>query len=152
MAPIVDWKRDFQEIAIGKGRKISEGSALAVLSIGHAGNFVVEAAAILKGEGITISHYDMRFVVPLDYEIIDEAASKSDVLITVEDGVIEGGFGSAVAEYLSTTNKKIALIRLGVPNRFVEHGTQEELYHECGFDAEGICLTVRDLVRQETIN
>jgi 1-deoxy-D-xylulose-5-phosphate synthase len=150
--PIIDWKRDFQEIVVGKGRKISEGSALAVLSIGHAGNFVVEAGAILKGEGIAISHYDMRFVVPLDYEIIDEAASKSDVLITVEDGVIEGGFGSAVAEYLSAMNKSITLIRLGVPNRFVEHGTQEELYHECGFDAEGICLTVRNLVKLVAVN
>jgi 1-deoxy-D-xylulose-5-phosphate synthase len=145
--PILDWKREFQEIPVGKGRKISDGIELAVLSIGHPGNFVVEASMILIKEQITFSHYDMRFVTPLDHEILDEVAAKFDTIITVEDGVIEGGFGSAVTEYFSQTDKNISVIRLGVPNRFVEHGTQEELYRECGFDAEGICRTVRELIK-----
>ena len=144
--PIVDWKRKFQVIPVGKGRKISDGNDLAVLSIGHAGNFVVEASAILNSEEITFSHYDMRFVTPIDQEILDEVAAKFDTIVTVEDGVIEGGFGSAVAEYFARSGKNISIIRLGVPNRFVEHGTQEELYRECGFDAEGICSTVREFV------
>jgi len=144
--PIVDWKREFQEIPVGKGRKISDGNDLAILSIGHAGNFVVEAATILNKEGITFTHYDMRFVTPIDEEILNKVASKFNTIITVEDGVIEGGFGSAVGEYFTSLDKKIAIIRLGVPNRFIEHGSQEELHHECGFDAEGICKTVRELI------
>ena len=144
--PIVEWKKEFQEIPVGKGRKISDGNQLAVLSIGHAGNFVVEATAMLKPERISFSHYDMRFVTPLDHEILDEVAGKFDSIITVEDGVIEGGFGSAVAEYFTGSDKKLSIIRLGVPNRFIEHGTQKELYSECGFDAAGICRTVHELL------
>lgn len=145
--PIVDWKREFQEIPVGKGRKISDGNDLAVLSIGNTGNFVVEASTILNSEGITFSQYDMRFVVPLDQEILDEVATKFDTIVTVEDGVIDGGFGSAVTEYFANSDKKISIIRLGVPNRFVEQGTQDELYHECGFDVDGICRTVRELIK-----
>jgi len=144
--PIVDWKKEFQEIPVGKGRKISDGNDLAVLSIGHTGNFVVEATSILNKEEITFSHYDMRFVTPIDEEILDEVASKFDTIVTVEDGVIEGGFGSAVTEYFAKSGKSISITRLGVPNRFVEHGSQEELHRECGFDAEGICRTVRELI------
>ena len=145
--PLTDWKKEFQKITIGKGRKISDGIELAVLSIGHPGNFVTEATEILNKEGITLSHYDMRFVAPLDHEILDEVASKFNTIITVEDGVIEGGFGSAVAEYFSLKNKNIFIKRLGVPNQFVEQGTQEELYRECGFDTEGICCTVHELIK-----
>jgi 1-deoxy-D-xylulose-5-phosphate synthase len=150
--PIVDWKREFQEIPVGKGRKISDGNELAVLSIGNTGNFVVEASTILNKEGITFSHYDMRFVVPLDRDILDEVAAKFDTIITVEDGVIEGGFGSAVTEYFADSDKKISIVRLGVPDRFVEHGTQEELYQECGFDAGGICHAVRELIKVRQIS
>jgi 1-deoxy-D-xylulose-5-phosphate synthase len=144
--PLVEWEREFEEIPVGKGRKISDGNDLAILSIGHAGNFVIEASAILLKEGITFSHYDMRFVTPIDEEILDKVASKYDTILTVEDGVIEGGFGSAVAEYFAHSDKNITIIRLGVPSRFIEQGTQQELYHECGFDAQGICNTVRDLI------
>ena len=145
--PIVDWKREFQEIPVGKGRKISDGNDLAVLSIGHAGNFVVEATSILNKEEISYSHYDMRFVTPIDEEILNEVAAKFDTIVTVEDGVIEGGFGSAVAEYFARSGKNISITRLGVPNRFIEHGSQDELHRECGFDAAGICSTVRELIR-----
>jgi len=147
---ITKWKLEFQEIPVGKGRKICDGNDLAVLSIGHAGQMVAEATHLLNAEGITFSHYDMRFVKPIDQEILDEVAKRFDTIVTVEDGVIEGGFGSAVSEYVTGSNKKITIVRLGVPNRFVEHGTQEELYRECGFDADGICLTIRGLVRRKS--
>ena len=144
--PIIDWKKEFQEIPIGKGRKISDGNLIVVLSIGPPGNFVIEAAALLKSVGINIAHYDMRFVTPLDHDILNEVSEKYDYIVTVEDGVIEGGFGSAVMEYFAQIGRNIALTRLGIPHRFVEHGTQEELYRECGFDAEGIFNTIQELL------
>jgi 1-deoxy-D-xylulose-5-phosphate synthase len=150
--PLDEWKRAFQEIPVGKGRKISEGDSLAVLSIGHAGNLVVEAAEMLKREGISFSHYDMRFVVPVDQEILDEVAARFDTVITVEDGVVDGGFGSMVAEYFSGLDKSISIKRLGVPSRFVEHGTQEELYRECGFDASGIRRAVHELINRRQVS
>jgi 1-deoxy-D-xylulose-5-phosphate synthase len=148
--PIVAWKQDFQEIPIGKGRKIGEGDQLAVLSIGHAGNFVVQAGKILGNEGISFAHYDMRFVTPIDKDILDEVALKFDIVVTVEDGVINGGLGSAVLEYYEQLNKILIIKRLGVPDYFVEHGTQQELYAECGFDAQGICRSIRELIHART--
>lgn len=150
--PVFEWKKEFREIPVGKGRKISEGDLCAVLSIGHPGNFVVEASAMLKNEGIALTHYDMRFVAPLDTEILDAVAEKFDTVITVEDGIVDGGFGGAVAEYYAKSGKAITIIRLGVQDRFVEHGTQEELYRECGFDAEGIYRTVHELIRRQQIS
>ena len=150
--PIIDWKKEFQEIPVGKGRKISDGNQIVVLSIGHPGNFVVEAAEMLKSEGINIAHYDMRFVTPLDHDILNEVSEKFDHIVTVEDGVTEGGFGSAVMEYFAQIGRNISLTRLGIPHRFVEHGTQEELYRECGFDAEGICNTIHELTCKSLIN
>jgi len=144
---VIEWKKDFQEIPVGKGRKLNEGNDLAILSIGYAGNFVVEALEKLKSEGIKCSHYDMRFVSPLDHEILEKVAARFERIITVEDGVIDGGFGSAIAEYFASSDKKLSIVRLGVPDRFVEHGTQEELYRECGFDSDGIIRTVHELIR-----
>ena len=144
--PVVDWKREFCEIPVGKGRKISDGYDLAVLSIGHAGNFAVGAAALLKEAGISFAHYDMRFVAPLDHGILDEVAARFDTVVTIEDGIIDGGFGSAVIEYFAASGKNINVNRLGIPNRFVEHGTQNELYRECGFDADGISRTILEIV------
>ncbi len=152
--PQLEWKQKFQKIPVGKGRKISEGNDLAFLSIGHAGNMVVESVARLEKEGINCSHYDMRFVAPIDQSILDEVAAKFDTVITVEDGIIEGGLGSAVAEYFALSDKHVSVTRLGVPVRFIEHGTQEELYRECGFDADGICRAVRKLIdrRERRLN
>ena len=144
---VIEWKKDFQEIPVGKGRKLNEGNDLAILSIGYAGNFVVEALEKLNYEGIKCSHYDMRFVSPLDQEILDEVSDRFEKIITVEDGVIDGGFGSAVAEYFASSDKKPTTLRLGVPDRFVEHGTQQELYRECGFDSDGIIRTVHEFIR-----
>ena len=140
-----EWKVDFTEIPVGKGRKIVDGENVAILSIGHPGNFVTKALKILNAENITPAHYDMRFVKPIDKELLDEVATRFENIITVEDGVIDGGFGSAVLEYFATKGYKKSVVRLGVPDRFVEHGTQPELYRECGFDAEGICQAVRKM-------
>ena len=145
---VVEWKKEFVEIPIGKGRLIRKGEDIAILTIGHPGNFVIEAAKVLQSEGISIAHYDMRFVSPIDHVILDEVAKKFDQVITVEDGIIEGGFGSAVLEYYSMIDKRIKVKRLGIPNRFVEHGSQAQLYKECGFDVEGICNAVREMVEK----
>lgn len=140
-----EWKVEFTEIPVGKGRKIADGHDVAILSIGHTGNFVTKAIKILTSENISVAHYDMRFVKPIDKEILDEVAARFERIITIEDGVIDGGFGSAVLEYFSEKGYRKSVVRLGVPDRFVEHGTQPELYRECGFDVEGICQTVRKM-------
>lgn len=142
----LEWKEEFTEIPVGKGRKISDGDDAVILSIGHTGNFVTRARKTLETENISVSHYDMRFVKPLDQEILDEVAGRFDRIITVEDGVISGGFGSSVLEYIASKGLKNSVTRLGVPDRFIEQGTQPELYRECGFDAEGICRAVRDVI------
>lgn len=143
---IRDWELDYTEIPVGKGRKMASGSAVAILSIGHPGNFITDALPVLAAEGISVAHYDMRFVKPIDTEILDEVATCFDKVLTVEDGLISGGFGSAVLEYFASTGKTMKVERLGVPDRFIEQGTQQELYHECGFDTEGICNAVRKLL------
>ncbi len=140
-----EWKVDFTEIPVGKGRKMTDGTDVAVLSIGQTGNFVAKAVKILSAENISVAHYDMRFVKPIDQDILDEVASRFDAILTLEDGVIAGGFGSAVLEYFASKGYKKSVERLGVPDRFIEHGTQPELYKECGFDVEGICMTIRKM-------
>ncbi|HSO77104.1 MAG TPA: 1-deoxy-D-xylulose-5-phosphate synthase [Bacteroidales bacterium] len=135
---ICDWKQPFTEISVGKARLISSGKDIAVLSIGHPGNFVVDAVAKLADTGITVTHYDMRFANPLDEEVLHEVMKNFSKIITVEDGVIKGGFGSAVLEFAADNHYTPEVHRMGIPDYFVEHGTQQELYRECGFDAEGI--------------
>ena len=142
-----EWQTEFTAIPVGKGRKMADGNSVAILSIGHPGNFVTEARKILAEENILVAHYDMRFIKPLDFDLLDEVAAGFEEIITVEDGMIEGGFGSAVLEYFATRGVKKSVVRLGVPDRFIEQGTQAELYHECGFDVEGICQAVRKIMR-----
>lgn len=142
---ICDWKQPFAEIEVGKGRLIREGDDVAVLSIGHPGNFVVEAAGKLAGKGISVMHYDMRFANPLDEKVLHEVMKRFTKVITVEDGVIKGGFGSAVLEFASDHGYKPDIHRLGIPDYFVEHGTQQELWHECGYDAEGIQKAIEEI-------
>lgn len=141
-----EWETKFTEIPVGRGRKIAEGEDVVILSIGHPGNFVIEARKILASENISVAHFDMRFLKPIDTEILEESATRFDHIITVEDGMIDGGFGSAVLEYFSTRGWKKSVVRLGIPDRFVEQGTQQELYRECGFDVEGICKAVRKIL------
>jgi 1-deoxy-D-xylulose-5-phosphate synthase len=148
-----DWEKPFQEIEIGKARLISEGKDLAILSVGHTGNTVSKVLKRLKRENISPAHYDMRFIAPLDSETLHSVFKNYSHIITVEDGVLRGGFGSAVIEFMSDNGYHAELRRLGIPDYFVEHGTQDELYRECGFDEEGIELAVREmLVRKEGEN
>lgn len=144
---ITDWNQPLTEIEIGKARLIREGSDLAVITIGHPGNFAVKAAAILESEGITFTHYDMRFLAPLDEEALHSVFRKFTRIITVEDGVLKGGLGSAVLEFMCDNGYNAEVKRLGIPDYFVEHGTQEELIRECGFDTNSLVREVRKLVR-----
>lgn len=143
---MTEWKTPFEEITIGKGRKITNGSDIAILTIGHPGNFVKKANEYLKPLGISIAHYDMRFVKPIDELLLHEVFSKFKKVITVEDGCVMGGFGSAVIEFMADNNYQAEIIRLGIPDRYINHGTQEELWKECGFDAKGIEETVKRLL------
>jgi 1-deoxy-D-xylulose-5-phosphate synthase len=141
-----DWKKPFAEIEIGKGRQISDGDDLAVLSIGSHGNIVASVIKKLAKENISVAHYDMRFVAPVDKELLHSVFKKFQHIITVEDGILKGGFGSAVAEFMSDNGYKSEVRRLGIPDYFVEQGTQEELYRECGYDADGIEMAIREVM------
>jgi 1-deoxy-D-xylulose-5-phosphate synthase len=142
-----DWKRPFEEIEIGKSRTIAEGTDVAILSLGHPGNFVVEAIRSLSAGNISVAHYDMRFAAPLDTEILHKVFTRFNKVITVEDGILKGGFGSAVIEFMTDNGYSSHVKRLGIPDYFVEHGTQNELIRECGFDAEGIERAVREIMK-----
>jgi 1-deoxy-D-xylulose-5-phosphate synthase len=142
-----DWRKPFSEIEIGTGRKICDGEEVCILSIGHPGNFAVEACKELRNDEIFPAHYDMRFVKPLDEKILHEVFSKFKKIITVEDGVIKGGFGSAVLEFMADHKYNAEVVRLGMPDKFIEHGSPKEQYHQCGFDADGIAQAVRELIK-----
>jgi len=144
-----DWQRPFREIEIGRGRQLSEGEDLAILSIGHAGNFVSEALLELISEDISAAHFDMRFVKPLDEELLHKVFAKFKKVITVEDGALMGGFGSAVLEFMADHKYTAEVRRLGIPDYVVQHGTQEELWRECGYDAKGIVQAARTLLRKK---
>lgn len=141
-----DWNQPLAEIEIGKARLIREGNDLAVITIGHPGNFAVKAAAILEAEGITFTHYDMRFLAPVDEEALHSVFRKFSKVVTVEDGVLKGGLGSAVLEFMCDNGYNAEVKRLGIPDYFVEHGTQEELIRECGFDTDSLLKEIRKLV------
>ena len=141
-----DWKKPFIEIEIGRARQISEGNDMAILTIGHPGISVSSLVNKLAKENISITHFDMRFVAPLDTQVLHSVFKKFRHIITVEDGVLKGGFGSSVIEFMSDNGYNSEVRRLGIPDYFVEQGTQEELYRECGYDAEGIELAIREII------
>lgn len=140
-----NWRQPFEEIEPGKARLISDGEDIAILSFGHPGNFVIKAIEILKGEEIYPAHYDMRFALPLDAETLHEIFRKFRKIITIEDGILKGGFGSAITEFMADNGYSAHIRRLGIPDYFVEHGTREELIAECGFDVNGIVKTVKEM-------
>jgi len=142
-----EWKTPFKEIEIGKGRKLKDGKELAILSFGHPGNFAAAAIRDVKAEGITPAHYDMRFVKPLDEELLHEVFSKYNKIITLEDGTVKGGFGSAVLEFMNEHNYKAEVKIMGIPDRIVEHGTPKELYNEIGIDANHIAQAIREMLK-----
>ncbi|MBN8837379.1 MAG: 1-deoxy-D-xylulose-5-phosphate synthase [Sphingobacteriia bacterium] len=143
---MVDWKTSFQKIEIGKGRKLKDGEGLAILSLGHPGNFVQAALRELKTEGINPAHYDIRFVKPIDEDLLHEVFSRYNKVITVEDGTVVGGFGSAVLEFMAQHNYKATVKMLGIPDRIVEHGSPKELHKECAYDAQAIATAARLMV------
>ncbi|MFW5655967.1 MAG: transketolase C-terminal domain-containing protein, partial [Bacteroidota bacterium] len=144
---ITKWRQPFTSLTPGKGRVIQEGNDMAILSIGSIGNQVKEVTRILNEENIDVAHYDMRWVKPLDEAMLDEIFRKFNKIITIEDGVIAGGFGSAIIEYMTENGYQAQVIRLGVPDRFIDHGTPEQLYKECGFDVASICNKARSMVK-----
>ena len=148
-----DWKAPFAKIEIGTGRKMKDGDTIAVLSIGHPGNFATQAIRNLKTYGINAAHYDMRFVKPLDEKMLHEVFSKYSKVITVEDGTTIGGFGSAILEFMAAHQYHAEVRMLGIPDRLVEHGTLKQLHRECGYDAQGIEETAREMMEVSlTIN
>lgn len=142
------WRTPMQRIEIGKGRMIKDGEDVAILTIGHPGNFAVEACKKLAAEGLNPAHYDMRFAKPLDEQLLHEIAAKFNKIITVEDGTIVGGFGSAVLEFLAANNYTPDVKMLGIPDAIIEHGKPEELHRECGYDAQGIAEAVKEMINK----
>jgi 1-deoxy-D-xylulose-5-phosphate synthase len=142
---MVDWKTPFEKLPIGKGRKICDGDEVAILTLGHVGNFAIEACKKLNSENIHPAHYDLRFAKPLDEELLHEVFSKYKKIITVEDGCIQGGVGSAVLEFMADHNYSAQVKRLGIPDEYIEHGEQAELWAECKYDTDAIVEEVRRL-------
>ena len=142
-----EWRTEMREVTVGTGRKLREGSDIALLTLGHVGNFAASAVRDLKRDGLNPGHYDMRFVKPLDEEMLHEICERYPKLVTVEDGTIRGGFGSAVLEFMAEHGYTNEVKILGIPDRLVEHGSPRELHHECGYDMEGIRGTVLEMMK-----
>ncbi|MBE50437.1 MAG: 1-deoxy-D-xylulose-5-phosphate synthase [Flavobacteriales bacterium] len=141
-----NWKNEYQEIPIGESRQITEGKDIAILSIGKPGNFVKEAQEEFIKNGLSVAHYDMRFVKPLDAEALHLIFQKYNLIITVEDGCLMGGFGSAVLEFMIDNGYNSVVKRLGIEDNFIDHGTQEELYKFCNFDSLSIQKAVYKMI------
>lgn len=144
-----EWRTPFEALPIGKGRKLKDGKDVAILSFGHPGNFAQAAIRSLRTEGIDPAHYDLRFVKPIDEDLLHEAFSNYAKIVTVEDGTVVGGFGSAVLEFMNANGYKADVKILGIPDRLVEHGSPKELHRECAYDAEGIAVAVRELMKDK---
>jgi 1-deoxy-D-xylulose-5-phosphate synthase len=140
------WRTPLKKIEIGKGQKIADGEDVAILTIGHIGNYALEAANDLREEGLNPAVFDMRFVKPLDEKLLKEILLDFDKIITVEDGCLMGGFGSAVLEFAADNGFHAQIKRLGIPDSIIEHGEQSELHRECNYDVRAIKEAVRDLV------
>ena len=144
-----EWKTEMKEMKIGTGRRLKEGKDIAILSFGHPGNFAASAIRELKMDGLNPAHYDMRFAKPLDEELLHEALRNYEKIITVEDGTVEGGFGSAILEFMAEHGYKNDFKILGIPDKIIEHGTPKELHHECEYDAAAIADAVRKMLKDK---
>ncbi len=138
------WKTPFKKLEPGKGRMIRDGRDVAIITIGHVGNYATEACTILEESGISAAHFDLRYLKPLDESLLHEIFSRFTRIITVEDGCIAGGMGSAVLEFMAANGYHARVVRLGVPDKFIEQGSVGELHHLCGYDAEGIRRAIRE--------
>ena len=146
---MTEWKTPFKEIPIGTGRKVRSGNDLAVLTIGHIGNIAARGIDALEADGCSVAHYDMRFAKPIDELLLHEVFAKFKHVITVEDGCIQGGMGSAVLEFMADHGYHAQVKRLGIPDRWIEHGTQAELYAECGFDDKALVAAVKEMLGEK---
>ena len=144
------WRTDLEEIEIGKGVQVLEGEEIAILSIGHIGNEAIAACEAARAQGLKPALFDMRFVKPLDEALLHRIFKEFKKVITVEDAAIQGGFGSAIAEFMVDNNYTSQLIRLGIPDEIIEHGEQKELYALCGIDANGILAKIQANVSTQT--
>lgn len=147
-----EWRTPFEAIPLGQGRIVKEGEEVAILTIGHIGNYAVEACETLASEGLNPAHFDMRFVKPLDEELLHEIFGKFSKVVTVEDGCLMGGFGSAVLEWMMDHGYQAQVKRLGIPDEIIEHGEQIELQEACGFDPRGIASAVRSMATVEKLS
>jgi 1-deoxy-D-xylulose-5-phosphate synthase len=141
-----EWRTPMEKVSIGKGRKIQEGEEIAIITFGHVGNFAVNACRELLTDDLRPAHYDLRFVKPIDEAMLHEIGGRFNKIITVEDGTIVGGMGSAVLEFMNAHDYHPQIKMLGIPDRVIEHGKPEELHKECGFDAAAIANAVRELM------
>jgi 1-deoxy-D-xylulose-5-phosphate synthase len=142
------WKTEMKEIKPGTGRKLKDGEGIAILSFGHPGNFAAAALRELRAEELNPAHYDMRFAKPLDENLLHEVFAKFNKVITVEDGTVQGGFGSAVLEFMATHHYGAEVKILGMPDHVIEQGTLKELQKECGYDAPAIAAAVREMMKE----
>ncbi len=141
-----EWRRPMKKITVGTGRVIQKGEEVAILTLGHIGNYAVQVCRNMAKEGLKPGHYDMRFVKPLDEKMLHEICKNYQSIVTVEDGCLQGGFGSAVLEFMADNGYANRVKRLGIPDAVIEHGTQLELHNECGFGPAGIEAAVRELM------
>jgi len=149
---IIDWKKEFKEIVVGEGERIKKGKDLAILSIGHPGNFVINAQKKFKEIGLSVAHYNMIFVKPIDEALLHKIFKTFNKIITIEDGCVQGGFGSAVLEFMAKNNYSANIKILGIPDKFVSHGTQKELYAECFYDEDAIIKAACSLLKKYPIS
>lgn len=144
------WKTPFTALPVGRGRIIREGKDLAIISIGHPGNEALNACLQLAEKNIDVALYDIRFLKPIDEELLHLVFNQFDKIITLEDASIIGGLGSAITEFANDNGyHKATIYRLGIPDRFIEQGTLEELHHECGIDIDGIVNAALKIMAQK---
>jgi len=146
-----EWKTPFEPLEIGKGRKLKDGQHIAILSFGHPGNFAAAAIRDVKAEGINPAHYDMRFVKPIDEELLHEVFAKFSKIITIEDGTVVGGFGTAVLEFMNQNGYTAEVKIMGIPDRLVDHGSPKELYNEIGLNAQAVAEVLREWMKDMKI-
>lgn len=141
-----EWKTPLEEIEVGTGRVIRQGEDIAILSLGHIGNYAVGACDLLEIEGIETAHFDMRFAKPLDQKLLHEIFAAYKHVITIEDGCLQGGFGSSVLEFMADHGYQSKVVRLGIQDEVIEHGSQQQLHKECGFDTDGIVAAAKKML------
>lgn len=148
---MTDWQKPFKELQIGKSQIIRKGKDIAVISVGHIGNYVIKISEKLEEkENISIAHYDARFIKPIDEELLHHVFQNFQNIITIEDGVLAGGFGSSILEFKSENNYTSNVIRLGIEDKFIEHGTVNQLHKECGLDSESIYKKIVEITNSNT--